>query len=183
MTSKLTIVLVSVFCSAFFPSGVALAQVSRQYTGCLKNGKITNVAIGEQPLAPCDSTETEVSWNQTGPQGPQGVPGPAGPQGPSGMSGYEVIRQNIQVSPFPENSLKDITLTCPEGKRVLGGGSGNNVWTNIAAGVMILPVQSMPSPNSSTFNTSETSWTVSFANFGISIDVNLAVYIICANVN
>jgi hypothetical protein len=35
----------------------------------------------------CRSSETPVSWSQTGPQGPQGLPGPAGAQGPAGPAG------------------------------------------------------------------------------------------------
>jgi type VI secretion system Hcp family effector len=41
------------------------------------------------PLASkCESQqETQVTWNQKGPQGPPGAPGAAGPQGPAGPSG------------------------------------------------------------------------------------------------
>ena len=48
----------------------------------------------------CTSTETALTWNQTGPQGPAGATGPAGtpgPQGqpgtpgPAGVAGYEII--------------------------------------------------------------------------------------------
>jgi hypothetical protein len=87
-----------------------------QYTGCLnKGGQIKNVAVGDQPLKPCRSNETEISWNETGPQGlsaygvalgegytgteadwlaslvgVQGEPGPkgdTGDQGPAGPAG------------------------------------------------------------------------------------------------
>ena len=38
----------------------------------------------------CTTKETQLTWNQTGPQGPQGpigTPGAAGPQGPQGVAG------------------------------------------------------------------------------------------------
>src|SRR6516165_11143520 len=48
----------------------------------------------------CTSSETALSWNQTGPQGAPGAPGPAGAPGPQGQPGspgaanvtsYEII--------------------------------------------------------------------------------------------
>jgi len=84
--------------------GVAAAQTT--YTGCLTQaGAITKVAIGAQPQSPCQSTQTQISWNQEGPKGdkgdtgdkgdkgdpgrdgPQGIQGPAGPTGPAGPAG------------------------------------------------------------------------------------------------
>lgn len=81
-----------------FSCCVALqAQTGQVYTGCLnKGGDIINVAIGTTPLKPCSSTETQITWNATGPQGPQGpeglqgLPGPLGlpgPEGPMGLTG------------------------------------------------------------------------------------------------
>ena len=85
----------------------------------------------------CTSSETALTWNQTGPQGPAGAPGPAGvpgpagtpgPQGPPGPqgqpgtpvpTGYEIISTHETL---PLNGSIEVTATCPTGKRVIGGG-------------------------------------------------------------
>jgi hypothetical protein len=62
-----------------------------------------------------------------GPKGDQGLPGPkgdTGPQGPqgvpgAGISGYEVA---YAESAFDSSSHKALTVDCPAGKTVLGGG-------------------------------------------------------------
>jgi hypothetical protein len=57
----------------------------------------------------------------TGPQGLQGVPGTQGPQGVpgAGISGYEVA---YAESAFDSSTHKALTVDCPAGKTVLGGG-------------------------------------------------------------
>lgn len=67
------------------------------FTGCLStNGRVSNVAIGDEPRRRCKRRQTEIHWNQSGPQGLQGsqgpaglpgVQGPAGPPGPEGPAG------------------------------------------------------------------------------------------------
>jgi hypothetical protein len=99
--------------------------------------------------ASCKSTETELSWNQsgpkgdigpagpvgpagpkgdTGPTGAQGEPGPQGPQGPQGpagpagqVAGYEIVShaEGSATTPLPIAS----SVACPTGKKVLGGGA------------------------------------------------------------
>ena len=59
------------------------------YTGCLKNGSLTKVAIGTAPQSPCVRSEVQITWNQTGPQGPDGPAGPQGEQGPEGPPGAD----------------------------------------------------------------------------------------------
>ncbi|MGE5117599.1 MAG: hypothetical protein ACM3N6_14025 [Betaproteobacteria bacterium] len=65
----------------------AATTTNPQYTGCLKNGTLSNVAVGTAPSASCPNGATVITWNQTGPQGPQGVQGPQGLQGPQGAVG------------------------------------------------------------------------------------------------
>jgi hypothetical protein len=64
---------------------VAFGGGTNTYTGCLKsNGELSKVAIGTSPSSACGISETQVSWNEQGPEGPvgpQGDPGPAGPAG------------------------------------------------------------------------------------------------------
>src|SRR5262249_24273493 len=52
----------------------------------------------------------------TGATGPQG---PAGPQGLAGISGYEEKTQQVFV---PVGAFMTISVSCPAGKKVLGGG-------------------------------------------------------------
>ena len=76
-------------------SGIAgAATQSGQFTGCLKNGLLTNVANdSDTPTAPCSKGSTQITWSATGPtgsQGPQGLKGDTGatgPQGPQGLKG------------------------------------------------------------------------------------------------
>jgi hypothetical protein len=64
------------------------------YTGCVS--KSSGVLRVVKPGQPCQRNETQITWNQTGPQGPagprgatgpQGQQGPQGPQGPQGSQG------------------------------------------------------------------------------------------------
>jgi hypothetical protein len=59
----------------------------------------------------CRSTETALSWNQTGPQGPQGAQGPLGPQGPQGDPGPA----GAQGPPGPQGSKGDAGTPGPQG--------------------------------------------------------------------
>jgi hypothetical protein len=50
--------------------GVASAQATGDtFTGCLKGGTLTKVAIGSEPLSTCPSSATEISWNEAGTPG------------------------------------------------------------------------------------------------------------------
>ena len=65
----------------------AAADGGQQYTGCLKNGTLSNVAIGTAPSARCPTGATQITWSEQGPEGPQGEPGPQGEQGEQGEPG------------------------------------------------------------------------------------------------
>ena len=68
--------------------GIALAST---FTGCLtEGGAVIHVAIGIEPASPCNGSQTQIGWSETGPVGPQGPQGPAGPGGSSGVSGWEI---------------------------------------------------------------------------------------------
>jgi hypothetical protein len=77
-----------------------------------------SLRVIDSPSQTCGSKETALSWNAQGPQGPQGAPGPQGPPGANGVSGYEVVTVH---DPAPSGDA-DITVTCPSGKKALGGG-------------------------------------------------------------
>ena len=66
------------------------ATADRKYTGCLKNGQISAVAVGGSPSAACATASVQITWNETGPagatgqQGATGARGATGPRGPQG---------------------------------------------------------------------------------------------------
>ena len=70
-----------------------------------------------------------------GPAGPQGEQGPAGPQGePGGLKGYEIVTRERAFT-----GLGVLTLRCPEGKQVIGGGASASspavsIYTNMPVG-------------------------------------------------
>jgi hypothetical protein len=66
-----------------------------QYTGCLSNGTLTQVAIGTSPNKQCAKSTMQVTWSETGPQGEQGIQGVPGEQGIQGVPG-EKGEQGIQ---------------------------------------------------------------------------------------
>jgi hypothetical protein len=62
-----------------------LQDQSTTYTGCTNNG--SGILRVLQPGESCRSNETQISWNQTGPEGPAGPAGAMGPQGLPGQPG------------------------------------------------------------------------------------------------
>lgn len=128
--------------------GAALATIPGSggvISGCYAN-KGGNLRVIDAPAASCKSTESPLSWNETGPQGPQGPQGapgakgdpgpqgpqgpqgqqgpkgdagPQGPQGPSGISGYQTVHVDFDVANLDVGYQ---LIMCPAGTRVLGGG-------------------------------------------------------------
>jgi hypothetical protein len=134
-----------------------------------------------------------------GPQGPQGPKGPKGSKGDkgqkgdkgdkgapgaAGVSGYEVVNQTFKEV-FIENSgsprgLSEVkTVSCPAGKRAIGGGTdlGTNATQN---GQQRQVTVSLNGPNGT-----GTGWSVQLFNNSVSVDtsIDLRVYAICASVN
>ena len=106
----------------------------------------------------------------SGPQGLQGIPGPAGPTGPAGtpaLSGYEIVRgPTVEVAPFWDSDY--LTVECPPGKRVVGGGyDGNSINPYISAPIDIPPIDGR-------------GWGVQGYN-GVGIFRQIRVYAICVN--
>jgi hypothetical protein len=102
----------------------ALTQTNQVYTGCLVKGALTSVAIGNAPLVPCKRDQTEVSWNQTGPQGPPGAAGASGPAGPPGPPGPKGDKGD-------PGSLTLAGQQCGDGEFVVGfNGNGDIVCGN-----------------------------------------------------
>ena len=120
-----------------------------------------------------------------GPAGAQGAAGPAGAAGAAGaagVSGYEVVGETFASVFVPDsNSTRGLsavqTVTCPAGKRAVGGGAdlGTNGSQNGVQRQLAISAD-MPTPtgdgwSAQVFNNS--------LSFGASIDVR--VYAICAS--
>jgi hypothetical protein len=82
--------------------------------GCAKtpNGQLRIVASASD----CAPSETSVDWNQVGPTGPAGSPG---------ISGYQrlLVAYFAGGQQFDSVSPKSLTVRCPAGKQILGGGA------------------------------------------------------------
>jgi hypothetical protein len=117
-------------CLALMLGTVALAAIpgaggviTACYTPRLNVLRLIDVQNGQK----CFRSEQQITWNQVGPQGIPGTPGlkgDTGPQGPqgvpgTGISGYEVA---YAESSFDSSAHKALTVDCPAGKTVLGGG-------------------------------------------------------------
>ena len=107
-----------------------------------------------------------------GATGPQGVMGPMGPQGPQGLPGVSglqtVFTGMTTVTADPSQSVT-MTVTCPVGKNVIGGG-----YDSPTAGLMLNAVSSFPSTADTwrvTLRLSETTRST----------FQLRVYGVCAN--
>ena len=141
-------------CFALLVAGgsVALATIPGSggaISGCY--GKTGDLRVIDAPSASCKSTETALTWNQTGPQGPQGVtgpqgpkgdqgaqgpqgpkgatgpagpPGPAGAQGPPGAAHPNYEWNESDYTEIPWYGQATAIVTCPAGKRAVSGGYG-----------------------------------------------------------
>lgn len=72
----------------------------------------------------CPSNQTELSWNQTGPQGPQGATGATGPQGPAGPSTAGSNGLNIETETASAQNGGFATVYCPSDHPYAIGGGG-----------------------------------------------------------
>lgn len=95
---------------AIMASGVAVAVHDAQTIhGCAHqhHGALRVVDGADQ----CNPSESPLEWNEQG---------EAGPPGADGISGYEIVSHD---EPNPEgNTSVTSTISCPSGKRVMGGG-------------------------------------------------------------
>jgi hypothetical protein len=152
----------------------------------LRGKKVTCKVFGTLPPGPAGPR------GSTGPKGPTGAKGPKGEKGDKGekgaagapgVSGYEVVSKAFKEVFIPNSGgmrgLSAVeTVSCPAGKRVIGGGSdlGTNATQN---GQQRQVTVSLSGPNGS-----GTGWSVQLFNNSTSIDtsIDLEVFAICANV-
>jgi hypothetical protein len=158
-------------------------------TKVLSGKKVTCKAFGhlpagpQGPQGPKGAQGSRGAKGDKGQKGDKGDKGDRGPSGAPGVSGYEVVNQTFKEV-FIENSggmrgLSEVkTVSCPAGKRVIGGGS--DLGTNAAQnGQQRQVTVSLSAPNGT-----GTGWSVQLFNNSTSIDtsIDLRVYAICATV-
>ena len=74
--------------------------------------------------------ETGLDWSQ---RGPQGQPGQDGTNGTNGVSGWEIVQFTSNLPPEGDDyvgTAQGLTVSCPAGKKVLGGGVTTDEWVN-----------------------------------------------------
>lgn len=127
----------------------ALTVAVSSATGAGRPGAVVTVCAGKadgslrlvDKRTSCRRSERPVTWNRRGVPGSDGVDGtngadgavgPRGPDGAPGMSGYQIVEQSTAISGF---YFGNVYVSCPQGKRVVGGGvtaiaaSGQDVGT------------------------------------------------------
>src|SRR4030095_13962507 len=114
----------------------------------------------------------------TGPTGPTGATGPTGPTGPQGPKGdkgdpgtsvYQIVSTGLVPVPVVANGTATMSVTCPSGKRVLGGGYESST-------VFVLhPVASYPA--------TVDSWKVTLRLSQDAATIQFRVYAVCATIN
>jgi hypothetical protein len=94
----------------------------------IKNGTIQTVDISAKAKRALKGTRGPRGLQgPSGPAGPAGVAGAPGPQGiqgppgPTGISGYQVVEQETASNAV---AYKELTVPCPSGKTIIGGGAG-----------------------------------------------------------
>jgi hypothetical protein len=107
----------------------------------------------------------------SGPQGPMGLMGPLGPQGLPGISGYFIASTPSTTVTVAGNSTTSMSVSCPAGKNVIGGGYES---TQAAGNYAVHPVSMFPS--------AADTWRVTLRVSGINnaVTITFRVYAICA---
>ena len=162
---------------ALVATGAAIGVTSNAYTdangvykGCVdKSGG--NLRVLTPTGQSCKNNEVAIDWNQVGPQGIQGIQGEKGDKGDKGEVGLaqHQFLQGTLVS-VAANGIGFASVSCPAGKRVLGGG-GHVAGTVAGAGYLW---QSIP--------TSNTSWRVAYKNM-TGANISIWAYAVCATVS
>jgi hypothetical protein len=138
--------------------GAASAQATGDtYTGCLKGGTLTKVAIGSQPVSPCSQSATEISWNE---------------EGAPGVLGFYTRSLDISKS-LNDDQQTNGTATCDTGDVATGG--GYNAYTAGASDAQASVRYNSPE--------GENGWHVEVDNFtGQPVAVYAEVFVRCADV-
>jgi hypothetical protein len=85
----------------------------------LASGAVTSAKVQNNSLLASDFAPNQLPRGATGPAGPQGPGGPPGAAGTPGLSGIQVM---VETTPT-DSSNKAALVTCPAGKKLIGGGA------------------------------------------------------------
>jgi hypothetical protein len=89
-------------------------------TAKIKNANVTSADIADGSVSSADVRNGSLRRVDFRPgQIPHGPTGPQGPPGPAGVGGREQVAAE---TPLTSASPKNLTASCPAGKKVLGGG-------------------------------------------------------------
>jgi hypothetical protein len=144
---------------------------------CVNNSSGTVKIVAVDTV--CHGNSTLVHWNQEGTPGQDGTDGVDGQDGTdgqdgadgqdgvAGISGYEQVARAQTYTDVSEGLFMTVGVTCPDGKKVLGGGASGF----ITAGTHL--VASNPSL------ADESGWDVIFQATRAASTISLSAYAIC----
>ncbi|MCP9487417.1 MAG: collagen-like protein [Gaiellaceae bacterium MAG52_C11] len=133
----------------------------------VKDNSLTSVDIHNGALKAIDFAPGQLTAGAVGPAGPAGPQGPSGAQGAQGTSGLEIVSA---VSATSSDVNRQVEISCPAGKKLVGGGA--HIWD---AATDVALDESYPA-NPTTWRA--TAWEVNATG----ASWHLQAYAICANV-
>jgi hypothetical protein len=123
----------------------------------------------------CSKNEKPLNWNATRPKGDTGAPG---------MSGYEIVRHQEDSIADTANQVKvfGAGVSCPSGKKAVGGGGSGDVVVNHFATDSAQLVDSHPFDHEGT-----SGWGVLFGKadgsfLEVGEGISITAYAVCVNV-
>jgi hypothetical protein len=152
-------------------SVAAVSQIPRGSVGAaqLKANAVTNPKLASNAVTSAEVRNRSLRRVDFAPgQLPAGPTGPQGPQGAPGLSGREQVSAE---TPLNALSPKNITATCPVGKKVIGGG----VELSGAGRNRVSATENKPS--------GDNAWEAeAFEVVGTNLTWKIVIHAICANV-
>ena len=153
-------------------SVAAISQIPRNSVGSaqLKANSVTNAKLASNSVR---SAEVRNGSLLRADFRPGQIPvGPVGPQGPAGLPGVAAREQVSIETPLSSTSPKNITATCPAGKKALGGG----IELGGAGRNRVTPTENKPAGDSA--------WEgEAFEAVATNATWKLVVHVICATVS
>ena len=101
--------------------GDALLPANSVGRAQLKSDAVTGAKVANGTLRRVDFRGGELPAGQQGPKGERGEQGQRGEQGAPGVIGYESVEASTG---YTSVSPKQMTVMCPPGKKLVGGGGG-----------------------------------------------------------